>query len=399
MTDPLGQSQVLPYIIGLSKQDIKFTLVSFEKKERYEKGKRIIDEVCNKHSINWQPMLYTKKPPIISTLWDIYQLNNKVIRLHEEHNYSLMHCRSYITSLIGLRFKLKKGLPFIFDMRGFWADERLDGEIWTLSKPYHKWIYSFFKRKEIEFLTTADYSVSLTHVGKNEIIDWGLNGLSPIEVIPCCTDINLFSKANINVEDLKAVRDKLGIGDNKIITYLGSTGTWYMINEMLDFFAIFLSMAENNRALIITKDEHHNIIDLAIEKEIDISKLIIRSSERQDVPLYLSLSSASIFFIKPVFSKKASSATKMGEIMALDIPVICNIIGDNEAILKDVCPQLITRNFSNEEYLRVLEELNYISQEDKIKIGNKAREYYSLDKGVLQYYKIYNSIGQPNLSK
>jgi hypothetical protein len=284
-------------------------------------------------------------------------------------------------------------------MRGFWADERLDGEIWTLSKPYHKWIYSFFKRKEIEFLTTADYSVSLTHVGKNEIIDWGLNGLSPIEVIPCCTDINLFSKANINVEDLKAVRDKLGIGDNKIITYLGSTGTWYMINEMLDFFAIFLSMAENNRALIITKDEHHNIIDLAIEKEIDISKLIIRSSERQDVPLYLSLSSASIFFIKPVFSKKASSATKMGEIMALDIPVICNIIGDNEAILKDVCPQLITRNFSNEEYLRVLEELNYISQEDKIKIGNKAREYYSLDKGVLQYYKIYNSIGQPNLSK
>jgi glycosyltransferase involved in cell wall biosynthesis len=399
MTDPLGQSQVLPYIIGLSKQDIKFTLVSFEKKERYEKGKRIIDEVCNKHSINWQPMLYTKKPPIISTLWDIYQLNNKVIRLHEEHNYSLMHCRSYITSLIGLRFKLKKGLPFIFDMRGFWADERLDGEIWTLSKPYHKWIYSFFKRKEIEFLTTADYSVSLTHVGKNEIIDWGLNGLSPIEVIPCCTDINLFSKANINVEDLKAVRDKLGIGDNKIITYLGSTGTWYMINEMLDFFAIFLSMAENNRALIITKDEHHNIIDLAIEKEIDISKLIIRSSERQDVPLYLSLSSASIFFIKPVFSKKASSATKMGEIMALDIPVICNIIGDNEAILKDVCPQLITRNFSNQEYLRVLEELNYISQEDKIKIGNKAREYYSLDKGVLQYYKIYNSIGQPNLSK
>jgi hypothetical protein len=284
-------------------------------------------------------------------------------------------------------------------MRGFWADERLDGEIWNLSKPYHKWIYSFFKRKEIEFLTTADYSVSLTHVGKNEIINWGLNGLSPIEVIPCCTDIDLFSKANINLEDLKAVRDKLGIGDNKIITYLGSTGTWYMINEMLDFFAIFLSMAENNRALIITKDEHHNKIDLAIEKEIDISKLIIRSSERQDVPLYLSLSSASIFFIKPLFSKKASSATKMGEIMSLEIPVICNIIGDNEAILKDVCPQLVTRSFSNEEYLRVLDELNYISQEDKTQIGNKAREYYSLEKGVSQYYKIYNSILQTDSSK
>jgi hypothetical protein len=31
LTDPLGQSQVLPYIVGLSKKDIDFTVISFEK--------------------------------------------------------------------------------------------------------------------------------------------------------------------------------------------------------------------------------------------------------------------------------------------------------------------------------------------------------------------------------
>ena len=34
MTDPLGQSQVLPYLVGLSEKGYKFTILSFEKKER-----------------------------------------------------------------------------------------------------------------------------------------------------------------------------------------------------------------------------------------------------------------------------------------------------------------------------------------------------------------------------
>ena len=37
MTDPLGQSQVIPYIEGLSKLGYQFTLISFEKTDRFEK--------------------------------------------------------------------------------------------------------------------------------------------------------------------------------------------------------------------------------------------------------------------------------------------------------------------------------------------------------------------------
>ena len=38
-TDPLGQSQVLPYIVALSAAGYKFTIVSFEKKQRLAKEK------------------------------------------------------------------------------------------------------------------------------------------------------------------------------------------------------------------------------------------------------------------------------------------------------------------------------------------------------------------------
>ena len=39
MTDPLGQSQVIPYLQGLSKKGYQFYLLSCEKPEAFEKNK------------------------------------------------------------------------------------------------------------------------------------------------------------------------------------------------------------------------------------------------------------------------------------------------------------------------------------------------------------------------
>ena len=92
-------------------------------------------------------------------------------QLHKKYGLSLIHCRSYISALIGLSFKKKKRyLLFVFDMRGFWADERVDGGLWNLDNLLYRWVYNFFKKKEQSFLLYSDHSVSLTHAGKIDII-------------------------------------------------------------------------------------------------------------------------------------------------------------------------------------------------------------------------------------
>jgi len=49
MTDPLGQSQVIPYLEGLSQEGYRFTLISFEKIIPYEKfSKKILGKVLQK---------------------------------------------------------------------------------------------------------------------------------------------------------------------------------------------------------------------------------------------------------------------------------------------------------------------------------------------------------------
>ncbi|MFK9892509.1 hypothetical protein ACJEND_24465, partial [Escherichia coli] len=84
-------------------------------------------------------------------------------------------------------------------------------------------------------------------------------------------------------------KKSLGIGDSDfIVSYLGSIGTWYMLDEMLDFYKELQTQKPNARFLFITPDEPEMILDAAAKKNIGADKFIIRSAQRAEVPLYLS---------------------------------------------------------------------------------------------------------------
>tara|TARA_B100000886_G_C20388336_1_gene477111 strand:- start:491 stop:1324 length:834 start_codon:yes stop_codon:yes gene_type:complete len=274
-------------------------------------------------------------------------------------------------------------------MRGFWADERVDGKIWSLDNFIYKKIYNYFKSKEKEFIQYSDYTVSLTKNGKKEIISWNLPNQSKIKVIPCCTDENLFQKKNI-----RNVRSELGFNkDDFIISYVGSIGTWYMLDEMLDFFKCLQIKKPKAKFLFITKDYPELILNKVKSKEIDVSAIKIKSLSREMMPSYIGVSDFSIFFILPVFSKKASSPTKMGEIMNLGIPVICNSgVGDVDEIMGKSMPELLVNDFSNNEYDRVIDLITNNYKPNQKTIIETSHSYYSLEKGAEKYKEVYKEI-------
>ena len=195
MTDPLGQSQVIPYLQGLSKAGYDVSILSFEKKKQFSETKTRIQNILDSSNIKWYPQLYTKRPPVLSTIWDIYILFRATHRIIRQQQIDILHCRSYISSLAGLYFKRKYSIKFIFDMRGLWADERVDGGLWDISNRFYKYIFDYFKNKEIQFLQESDAVVSLTQVAKDDILTWPQVKILPdkIKIIPCCVDTELFS--------------------------------------------------------------------------------------------------------------------------------------------------------------------------------------------------------------
>lgn len=398
MTDPLGQSQVIPYLKGLSKLGYRFTLLSFEKQERYESHREEISALLLSNNIEWVPLTYTKKPPIFSTLWDIYRMRQTAFALHKQKRFKLVHCRSYISAMVGLAMKRKEGVKFLFDMRGFYADERVEGGIWNLSNPAFKLIYNFFKKKEIDFFSHADYSISLTENGKREIQSWKSIERQPIpiQVIPCCADLDKFSRENVNEAALQKLKMQMGLSPNTfVLSYLGSVGTWYMPEEMLDFFKILLSKIPDARFLFITGDSPEHIQQLAKTKGVPEESILVSSARHAEVPLYLALSSWSIFFIKPVYSKKASSPTKQGEIMGMGIPHICNAgVGDVSDIVNSDKLGICISDFSRATYEAAANELCK-AKTDAIAIRAKAFEQYSLEAGVAKYYSVYQKLLNP----
>jgi len=394
MTDSLGQSQVLPYLLRLSEKEINYTIISFEKEENFNTNKATIVKLLEGTSITWIPLSYTKNPPVLSTVFDVWKLKKAVKKELQNGRVDAIHCRSYISALAGLNFKRKNKIPFVFDMRGFWADERIDGNIWSLKNPVFKTVYNYFKRKEKEFLTNSDAVVSLTECGKQEIESWELPGQSPISVIPCCTDGKHFDPEKIDENNKAQFRNDLGIeSSDYVISYLGSIGTWYMLDEMLDFIKVLFAKKEDSKALFITREPKEMVLSKAQEKGIDSSRIIIQPASREDVPTMVSLSDASLFFIKPVFSKKASSPTKMGEILNLNIPIVCNTgVGDDDLVMNAILPEYLVKEFSNKEYERIIETLLENQNKPNVGLRGYATDFFSLDKGVETYFSIFSNI-------
>ena len=60
-----------------------------------------------------------------------------------------------------------------------------------------------------------------------------------IFVIPCCADLNHFSNDNCNPSKIIQFQNKYKeLEDKFVLSYVGSLGTWYMADEMMEFFKI-----------------------------------------------------------------------------------------------------------------------------------------------------------------
>jgi glycosyltransferase involved in cell wall biosynthesis len=393
LTDPLGQSQILPYLSGISKKGYLITIISCEKKDRLLKDGDAIRKLLSEYNISWIIVPYSNSIPIVSPLIILYKMWRKSKEKLISETFSLIHCRSTLPAIVGLKLKEKFKIPYIFDMRGFWADERVEGNIWPQDKWIYRLLYKWVKHKEKSLYSKADHVISLTESAKKILKNNSeLKSNVPVTVIPCCADFNLFNPANIFPTAINSKKEELSIDkDASVIIYTGSIGTWYMLDEMLQFFKIYLHKKPGSKFLFVTK-ENHDLI-LATAKQYGISKDDIRitSSGRNDMPLYLSLANASLFFIKPVYSKLASSPVKQGESLAMGVPVITNSgIGDSDEIITSHNFGWIVNSFDDKSYASAIEKM-ITSTPDQLLIRNNAQNILSLEKGIERYLTLYDT--------
>ncbi|GAB3288159.1 glycosyltransferase family 4 protein [Hymenobacter tenuis] len=393
MTDPLGQSQVLPYLVGLSKAGYNVTLLSTEKKERFSQHKKTIGEITEQAGIRWEHIFFTRKPPVLAKFYDRYQLRQKALALHKEVRFDMTHCRSYVSAEVGLLLKQKFGVKFLFDMRGFWVDERVEGGMWNMQSPIYRRAYRTYKRKEAEFIAAADGIISLTENGKGEMQTWASYSGTPITVIPCSADFSVFPL--LTKHDRQIARQKLGYGaEELVISYLGSIGAWYLLDEMLAQFAVIKQIYPGAKMLFITQEPKEMVLAAARKitglAETDFT---VKSATRKQVPELVAASDLNLFFIKQSYSKKASSPTKLGEILAMGLPVICNDgVGDVADIIWQTNGGTVVSDLSEVGYEAAARSIPELLQKDGTILRRKAQKYYDLETAIGRYKGEYKRL-------
>lgn len=389
LTDPLGQSQIIPYMQGMVAEGYNVTIVSCEKTDRLQKEGKAIQSILQNQGIQWQPVHYSNTIPVFSQLATLNRLYRAAKNLLQEKKYSIIHCRSTLPAIVGHRLKKQFSLPLIFDMRGFWAEERVEGNIWPQNKILYRFIYRYILQQEKKLLAESDHIISLTNAGKQIMLNQHVR--KPISVIPCCADFQHFNPESVSVNASLELRRKLSIPDDAfVLIYTGSIGTWYLLDEMIQFFKDFESIHGNCFFLLVTR-EKHELIDQAAKKiQAPFNKIRMASAGRNEMPLYLSLADASIYFIKPGFSKQASSPVKQGEALSMGIPVITNSgIGDSDEIIS-------SNNFGwvltfNNDNRKVIQEIA-AAHINRTEIRRKSYDILSLESGIEKYLKVYKSV-------
>jgi glycosyltransferase involved in cell wall biosynthesis len=395
MTDPLGRSQVLPYLQGLAACGHEITLLSCEKPSRMDADASTVRGICERAGIDWRPVGYHKWPPILSGLLDVAVLKRDAFRLHRYKNFDLVHCRSYMAAIAGNRLKRKYGVPFLFDMRGFWADERVERGIWLKGNPLFRAAYRYFKWLESRFLRDADAIVSLTDSARREIQSWpgDRRPAAPVTVIPCCVDLALFAEGAAAVRT--ATRRRLRIRERApVLLYVGSVGGAYLMSEMLQLFRVYREMRPGARFLFVSGHPREEIERLAAERGIAAKDLVIVAASRDEVPALVAAADLGVSFILATFSAIASCPTKFGEMLAMGVPVIANSgVGDIAEIIRETGAGAVVERYDDVSLADAIGQGEAAAKHPGA-IRAAAVRYFALDAGVERYDAIYRAIGQ-----
>lgn len=396
LLDPLGGSQILPYLHSIRQHPRPLHILSYEKPARFKAGGELLKAELASSGIGWTPLSFTTHFGRLGKLWDLSRMYEVALYLQLKRRFGVIHCRSYQAMQVGALLRKLTGVKVLFDMRGLWVDERVDGDIWKLDNSIDASIFRLYKHVESSLLLSASHIVALTERVVPELYKLSPDMSAPITVIPCCADFEHFILPT--AKQRMATRQELGLPENAfVLSYLGSLGTWYMLDEMLQLFGQAAVEREEVHFLLITKDwraEHEALISTLGLSHLR-TRIHVHEAKRDQVPAYIGCSDLMLSFIKPAYSKMASSPTKIAEALAVGVPVISNAgVGDIDDMTARLQAGAVIDLDKPDSLSAIVSSLDSLKKMGGPKLRARAKSELDLHVAALSYKKIYEQLEQ-----
>lgn len=390
--EPLGRSQVLPYLRELAaRHNHLFHLISYEKPRDWHNAPLVAEQRARLASqgIAWHPLRYHQRPTLPATLYDLARGLPRALRLAQRQRIEAIHVRSYVPMLLGMALRRALGIPLIFDMRGLWADERADvGQCSRDSAQYRA-----IKALERASLRQSDHIIALTEHVRRELADQAPLSQSPrpVTVIPCCADLERFRRDDQARADL---RSRHGWSHKTVIVVSGSMGGWYMTDQLAAMYAAWKEVEPDLHLLILSHSNPEQISAPLAACGVAAADYTIRKVAPPEMPAWLSAGDVAVS-LRSFYSKIAASPTKQAEYLACELPIVSNTgIGDNDDLIGGNRVGIIFEGWNAATYRDVWTRLKALRADSGLaeRCRQVAEQQLSLPRGVALYQQVYASL-------
>jgi len=385
LLEPLGQSQILSYLIPLSKE-FSINIISFEKNIDIENKQHLskITSICQTNNIKWTSLKYRKTIRQVSVILGFVELFVKVFKVCKKEHINIIHARSYFPAFIALLIYKLFSIPFVFDMRALWVDELVTSKRLKTGSL----AYNITRHLEKKCLKNSASIVSLTKAAiiHMDEIHPKLNIISKASYIPTCTNLEHFK-----LKEFKPVNN-----DEKII--ISSVGTllsgWFRVDLFKKVVDILLSNYDIYIE-ILTRDDPEKVMKMLDANNKFSERITVQSVLFEKIPSKIAKHHGSILFYNTDVSRLGSCPTRMGELFGVGVPILANPgVGDFKKIISEKSIGVIIENDYNlEEIEKSIDTFIKLIQEKSIskRCREIAVEFFSLESGVKNYIAIYSN--------
>lgn len=386
LMEQLGQSQVLPYLRGLARGR-PIILLTYEKSVDLDDVARRarFAAMAREAGIRWIPLRYHRKPYTIAKAYDLAIGFAVCVFLFSTGPIQIVHARGYVVSVLALWLKCIFGVRFIFDMRGFWVDQRIELGNWREGST----IVRFARWMEAKFLQRADVVFALSSAAVLAMKQWPavVGRHVRFEVVTTCTDLELFRPPPGGAQ--ARADEPLTLG------YVGSAGRGYRFDPVLEMYLAIRRIIPEARLKIVNRNDHALIKERLKAHGIDIGAVELTACDHPQVASEMWGMDLGLFFYEWRKTHVSSVPTRMGEFLACGVPCVSDVSGAGIVdILEKEGVGIALRALDAAQIDEAAVKAISLATRDDVrkKCVDVAQRHFSLETGVAMYERIYREL-------
>jgi hypothetical protein len=327
---PLAFSQVVRVVAGLAARGLRYHLLSVERPADLEKPhlRQAVEEMLAPVGVTWTPLAAATMGTAQLAGRVLTRATIEALRIVRREGIRLVHARSYPSALIGLALKRLVGVPYLFDARGYWIEERSTPGEWFSDATS----YALGKFAEQALVRSAKAIVTLTELQAADMAS-GLFGRPPrfLAVIPTCADYDAFylrdsrpAKPETGRAVPEAVRRRLA--GKVVMGIVGALNGTYHVKETLTLAKLVMQRTPAAHLLVLSAKQQE--YEAAIQGiGISPERYTLAFAEHSIMPEWLQWMDWGMLLVPETAANRAKMPTKLAEFFATGVrPVFfgCN---------------------------------------------------------------------------